>query len=356
MDVVSIGRDGGARPAPAYSGSTGARVEPTSAGGDAPRGCLAVVGATATGKTALSLALAEKVPLEVISMDSRQVYRHMEIGTGKASPSELGGVPHWGIDVVDPSEHYSAGRFARDARGWIGEIRGRGRLPVLVGGTGFFLRALTHPVFSEPPLDPERLDRLRLYLNRLATEQLSDWVRVLDPARAELAVSGGRQRMSRTAEMALLTGRPLSWWHASAPPDAPPVEPMVVLLDLERERLYERIEERVRTMMHRGWIDEVRRLLASGYTRETPGLSAVGYREIVDCLRGCATPEEAASATVRATRRYARRQLTWFRNQLGPNTVLVDAALPLEDQVKAVSSAARGLWSPDAHRRTPRQG
>lgn len=300
---------------------------------------LAITGATSVGKTRLSLALARELPLEVVSMDSRQVYRRMDIGTGKATDAERRSVPHWGLDLVDPEEAFSAGRFAREARSWIADIRARGRLPVLVGGTGFFLRALTDPVFLEPPLDPARRGRLRDYLRRRAPEELAAWVRILDPKRAEVA--GGRQRLGRTLEMALLTGRPLSWWHRRAPPEAPPLTALVVHLELGRSALYRRIDRRVVAMIEAGLEDEVRSLLASGCTRESIGMTAVGYREMARLLWGEEDLSETVRSIQRATRRYARRQITWFRNQLPPETLRLDAGSSLDELVGAVLPIAK---------------
>ena len=177
---------------------------------------LAIVGPTASGKTRLSLEVGRRLQGEVVSMDSRQVYRGMDIGTGKVTLEERALLPHHGLDLLEPNERYSAGRFARDARVWIKGIQGRGRVPLLVGGTGFFLRALIQPMFAEPELDGERLERLRLFLNGLPEEGLQEFARVLDPSRAKLAADGGKQRLTRTVEIALLTGKSLSDWHLKA--------------------------------------------------------------------------------------------------------------------------------------------
>ncbi len=181
---------------------------------------LAIVGPTASGKTDLSLEVGRRLGGEVVSMDSRQVYRGMDVGTGKVTLRERALLPHHGLDLLEPNERYSAGQFARDAREWIRGIQGRGRVPLLVGGTGFFLRALIQPMFSEPELDGERLGRLRLFLNGLPGDELREFAKVLDPRRAELAADGGKQRLTRTVEMALLTGRSLSDWHSKAAPEA----------------------------------------------------------------------------------------------------------------------------------------
>jgi len=300
---------------------------------------LALVGPTASGKTELSEALADRMGLEVVSMDSRQVYRGMDIGTDKVGADVRARIPHHGLDLVAPSERYSAGRFARDVRRWIPEIEARGRLPVLVGGTGFFLRALTDPIFEEPVMDPDRLGRLRAYLASQPVERLETWVPLLDPDRAAVAVEGGRQRIGRTLEVALLTGRPLSWWHRHAPREADPLPGVVVVLEVPRVELDRRIDTRVARMLDRGLVDEVRELQSSGYDAKAPGMSATGYREILEHLRGDVTLDQAAVGIRAATRQYARRQMTWFRHQLPESTIRIDATAPLPERVAAVLSA-----------------
>ena len=300
---------------------------------------LAVVGPTASGKTALSLALAERLRVEVISMDSRQVYRGMDVGTDKVGSDARRAVPHLGLDLVDPNERYSAGRFARDVRGWLPEISARGNLPLLVGGTGFFLRAVIDPIFAEPEIDADRLEALRAYLRQVDRERLERWVERLDPIRAPVAIEGGPQRMGRTLEVALLSGRPLSWWHREAPAEAEGVPGLVAVLDIPKDEMDRRISDRVSGMVERGLVEEVQALLAAGYTLETPGMSGTGYREIAACLAGEVTLEAAIDEVRHNSRRYARRQLTWFRNQLPESAVRVDATEPLESQREQVLEA-----------------
>jgi tRNA dimethylallyltransferase len=297
---------------------------------------LALVGPTASGKTALSLSVARRIGAEIVSMDSRQVYRGMDVGTAKADARARRAVPHHGLDRVDPDQRYSGGRFAREARAWIREIQARGRVPLLVGGTGFFLRALTEPIFREPPVDPVRLEALRAWLRRQPREELVRWVRALDPARAEVAAQGGPQRLARTLEVTLLTGRPLSTWHRVSEPEAEPLAGPVVVLELPRDEMDRRIDLRVEGMLAAGWLEEVRALLDAGFEPTDPGMTATGYREVVKHLRGGSTLDEAVAGIKQATRQYARRQLTWFRNQLDEGTVRVDATEPLEDQVERV--------------------
>jgi len=302
---------------------------------------LAVVGPTASGKTGLSLELGRILPGEVVSMDSRQVYRGMDVGTGKVGLRERARLPHHGLDILDPRERYSAGRFGREARAWIREIESRHRIPFLVGGTGFFLKALTDPMFSEPEMDPERLEELRDFLNRLSPERLREFVAALDPKREPVAAQGGRQRMTRTVEMALLTGRPLSWWHREAPPARAPLPGIIILLELPREVLYQRINRRVRGMVEEGLVEEVQALLDAGYREEDPGLTGAGYREMVGHLKGRTGLEEAVEEIQRAHRRYARRQITWFRHQLPPGTRGVDPRHPHDELAREI----RALWN-----------
>ena len=277
-----------------------------------------VVGPTAVGKTAVALALREHWPIVVISADSRQVYRRLDIGTAKPTPHERALVPHVGVDLVDPGERYSAGRFARDAVGWLRQVPQRSQA-VLVGGTGFYVRALADGLFREPPLDPTRRDRMRTWCR--GAESLGNWAMRLDPAYR----GGGRQRAARVVEVALLTGRPLSWWQQRAQSTGI-MRPWYIRLTVPRAVLHRRIERRVHRMLRDGLIDEVERLLQEGVPLDAPGLDAVGYRETVRYLTGEVAREELAAAIVVATRRYAKRQETWFRHQLlGHPVVTLDA-------------------------------
>lgn len=280
-----------------------------------------IVGPTAVGKTAVAVALARYWSLVVISADSRQIYRGLDAGTGKPSPAERAAVQHLGLDFLDPGQRYSAGRFARDAVQWLGAIPA-GRLPVVVGGTGLYIRALADGLFREPPLDAERRARLAGWTAR--AEGLGQWASRLDPRYA----GGGRQRAARTVEVALLTGQPLSWWQRRARAEGV-MRPWYVRLTLPRAVLHQRIGERVATMLRAGWVDEVRRVLAGGIAPDAAGLDALGYREIVRWLRGELPEARLEPAIVTGTRRYAKRQETWFRHQLGRGPVVtLDATEP----------------------------
>ena len=332
------------------SGTVGNRA---SAARGLPADFLAIVGCTGAGKTALSLAVARELDAEIISIDSRQVYRGMDIGTAKATPRERSLVPHHGLDIRDPGERYSAGDFGRDARRWIAAIRSRGRVPLLVGGTGFFLRALTDPLFREPPLDPARRSALEEALGALPRRELARWVCVLDPERTEVAIGGGRQRMIRTLSITLLTGRNVSWWHVRHPTEGKPLAGVVCRLVVPFEVLEERIARRTCDMVAAGFVDEVRGLLGAGHAPGAPGMDGVGYREMVAHLAGEITLDEAIERTRRATRRYAKRQRTWFRHQLGPGVTRVDGAAPIEAQAATVARAWRERTARTPAPRTP---
>jgi tRNA dimethylallyltransferase len=306
-----------------------------------PPDFLAIVGPTASGKSELGVAVARRLDGEIVSMDSRQVYRGMDVGTAKLGVAERAGVPHHGLDLIDPDESYSAVRFARDARRFIEEIRARGRVPILVGGTGFFLRALTEPIFGEPELDPGRRRALRAWMATQSNVHLSSWVRRLDPDRAELAVQGGPQRLARTLEVALLSGRPLSWWHRHSAPEADALTGVIVRLTLPRDELDRRIARRTRGMLDAGLVAEVEGLIEHGYGPDAPGMTGVGYREIALQLAGEIDPDEAEERIRRATRAYARRQSTWFRHQLPDDTLVVDATDPLDQRIERVAGAWR---------------
>jgi tRNA dimethylallyltransferase len=298
--------------------------------------CLVITGPTATGKTGVAIDVARRLGGEIISLDSRQVYQGMNIGTAKPTPAQQAAVPHHGLDVLPPSERYNAGRFAEDARVWIGRIQGRGHLPILVGGTGFFLRALTHPMFAEPPLDPARKESLKRVLNRKGRAELLGWLRHLDPeGAARLTADAGRQRIARMIEVALLTGRTLHWWQQHSG-TAEPIHALTVVLTLDRTMLYDRINRRVVEMLEAGLVDEVAGLLASGFDEHAPGMKTTGYVELIPYVRGEATLEAATDAIQRATRSYARRQITWFRHQLAQPVVELDAALPHNELVDRI--------------------
>lgn len=282
-----------------------------------------LVGPTAVGKTAVALALADRWPVEVISADSRQVYRRLDIGTAKPTRRELARVRHHGVDVVEPGHRYSAGRYAAAAAGWIAEVRSRGRLPVVVGGTGLYVRALMDGLFREPPLDARRRADLGEALEALPVGELVRWAGRLDPGFA----GGGRQRALRAIEIALLTGHPLTYWQQAAR-EHRQFEPWYVVLTVPRPVLHQRIERRAAEMVQRGLIEEVAAVLAEGHAAHAPGLDGIGIKEAVEYLHGRRARDSVAGAITVSTRQYAKRQETWFRHQLEGEVLTLDATRP----------------------------
>jgi tRNA dimethylallyltransferase len=294
-----------------------------------------LVGPTAVGKTAVALALAAHWPLEVVSADSRQVYRRLDIGTAKPSRRERARVPHQGLDLVDPGSRYSAGHFARDAIRWLADIRSRSRQPVVVGGTGLYVRALADGLFAEPVLDPAKRRSLDAWTARLEPIELLRWASRLDPSFG----GGGRQRAARAIEVALLSGYPLSYWQEAARSRGA-LDPWYVVLTLPRPVLHQRIARRAQEMVRRGLIEEVAAVLAEGHSSTAPGLDGIGIREAVEYLHGQRGRETVADAITIGTRQYAKRQQTWFRHQLTGKIVTLDATRPPEKLAAEIA----GLW------------
>ena len=301
------------------------------AGGRVP----VLVGPTAVGKTAVAVALAAHWPLEVISADSRQVYRRLDIGTAKPTRKERSRVPHHGLDLVEPGERYSAGHFARDAVKWLEEIRGRGKLPVVVGGTGLYVRALSEGLFAEPPLDPAKRRSLDAWSARLEPIELLRWASRLDPGFR----GGGRQRAARAIEVALLSGRPLSYWQQAARARGA-LDPWYIVLTAPRPVLHQRIARRADEMVRRGLIEEVAAVLAEGHDPHAPGLDGIGIREAVEYLHGQRPRESVAEAIAIGTRQYAKRQQTWFRHQVARTAVALDATRAPDKLACEIA----GLW------------
>lgn len=276
---------------------------------------LAIVGATATGKSALALELAEHLGGEIINADALQVYRGLDIGTAKPSPEERARVPHHLIDILEPHEPYSAGVFARRAEEVIAEIRGRGRLPIVVGGSGLYLRALFEGMSPTPPSDPEVRRRLQERLLAEGLPALAAELRGIDPETAARLAPGDTQRILRALEVAAVSGEPLSAYISRQPFGAQRIEAIRVGLTLPRAILYDRIAVRVGRMVEKGWSEEVAGLLAGGLTSDLPAFQAIGYRQLAQHLEGTWSLDQAIAETIRATRRFAKRQETWFRKE-----------------------------------------
>jgi tRNA dimethylallyltransferase len=262
------------------------------------------------GKTDVAVRLSARISMEVVNADSRQVYRGMDIGTGKPTAAERAALPHHLLDVVDPTERYHAARFRRDALEAIAGIRARGRLPVVVGGTGLYVRAFLKGLHAAPPADPTVRGGLEAALAALGPEALHRRLAARDPAAAARLHPRDRVRIVRALEVDLLggAGAPSADWRDAVPP----FRLLMVGLRQSREALARRIAERVRGMVAHGMMDEVTRLSAAGYDASLPAMGGIGYRELAAVREGRLPEAEAIRRMIRDTQRYAKRQMTWF--------------------------------------------
>ena len=273
-----------------------------------------ITGPTGAGKSALVLALARRVPLGIVSADSRQIYRGFDIGTAKPTAAERACVPHLGLDVIEPDTRYSAAAWAADAVRWMEDVRSMGREPAIVGGTGFYIRALTTPLFVQPDLDAQKRRALAAHLSALTIDELRRWCLALDPERAGL----GRAQLERAIEVALLTGTPLSRWHRVAP-GAEPQRARYLVVD-PGPALGASLAARLDHMLDAGWVEEARALDAR-VPSTAPAWNATGYATVRSLARGDIGRSDAREDILIATRQYAKRQRTWMRNQLPPADV-----------------------------------
>jgi tRNA dimethylallyltransferase len=281
----------------------------------------AIVGPTASGKSDLGIALALELGGEIVNLDSVQVYRRIEVATAKVPVEERRGVPHHLIDIADPTTNFTAGKWARTAATTIEEIESRGNVAILVGGTGFYLRALTDGLFEGPVVPASLRERLKDRLTRVGPERLHRLLARLDPLTAHRLAPRDSSRVIRALEVRLSTGRPLSTLHSEIPP-APPSRDIadrvrIFALSPPREALYARIDLRADRMFAAGLVEEVRDLLAEGVPRDAKAFGAHGYRRVVEYLFGERSLESAIEQTKLDTRHYAKRQGTWWRGTPG---------------------------------------
>ena len=291
--------------------------------GDSAGDSLPVIcGPTASGKSALALRLAELAGASIISADSRQVYRGFDIGTAKPGVEEQRRVPHFGIDVAEPDERYTAADWAACVPRWIERIEAAGRVSLVVGGTGFYLRALFDPLFEEPSIDPGHRASVRDMLSGMSGAEIRRWSEAIDPARAGL----GRTQRERAIEVALITGHRISELHLDRP-RATVLTARYLVLD-PGPSLAGSIEARIDEMLAAGWLDEVRSL-SERVDPEARAWTATGYDAMRRVVTGELTLDRARDLVVVATRQYAKRQRTWFRHQLdGEHVLRLDPRAP----------------------------
>jgi len=273
-----------------------------------------VLGPTAVGKSELALDLAECIDGEIINADSQQVYRYMDIGTGKASSRDRARIPHHLIDVVNPDEEFNAALFRRLANEAVSTIRRRGKNTVVCGGAGLYLKALTHGLFSGPGQDPEIRRILEREINERGLVALYQRLVAIDPSVISSIHPNDRQRIIRALEVFAITGRPLSAWQKDHSFQEESFETLTIGLMRERAELYEHINRRSAWMLQEGLLDEVRGLVEHGFGLDLKPLRSVGYRQMGAVIRGEMDLIRAAENMKQETRRLAKRQLTWFRH------------------------------------------
>lgn len=278
---------------------------------------VAIVGPTASGKSALAVWLAGQLSGEIVACDSTQLYRGFDIGTAKPTSEERHGVPHHLIDVLDANEEATAGEYRERALSVLQDLRMRGKLPIFTVGTGLYLRALLEGLAAVPQRCASLRERLRKSSARHGSGHLHRMLRRLDPASAQKIAGTDMQKLIRAVEVCLLAKRPMSEMHREG--RAPLAGWQVIKLGLapDREVLYERIHARTEAMLAQGWVEEVRRLIESGLSEDAKPFDFIGYRELRAVLRNEMTLDEARAAIQQATRRYAKRQMTWFRREEG---------------------------------------
>lgn len=304
---------------------------------------LTIVGPTAVGKTKLSIALAKAFQGEIISGDSMQVYKGMDIGTAKIKPEEQEGIPHHLIDILEPHQSFSVTQFQELTKKCIREINSRGKLPILVGGTGLYVQSVTHDFRFPEVHDPKLRQKWLTYLARHGKEKLFEELKAIDPHYAQKLHPNNTRRVIRALEIMEATGKSMACyqrdWKRSSPYDL-----VMIGLDMERELLYERINERVDQMLEEGLVDEVKALLKKGVPQTATAMQAIGYKEMVEYLEGELTLEEAVEKIKRNTRRFAKRQLTWFRRMEAIRWFEVKKGANFSDLAKNIIHYVAGIW------------
>lgn len=284
---------------------------------------LALVGPTASGKSELAIDLAERLNGEIVSADSRQIYKLLDVGTAKPTSEQLHRIPHHFIDLFNPDEEYSAGRYGQEACAKISELFARGKQPILVGGSGLYVRAVIDGFFPGPGKNEEIREQLEHEARTAGPEALLEKLKSLDPDSAAKMNATNTRRIIRALEVYYATGQPISRLHKMQD-TKPPFGVVQFGLEWKRQELYERIDRRVHRMLHDGLVDEVQQLNAKGFSRKINALNTVGYKEVFDMLDGAITEGEMGELIKRNTRRFAKRQLTWFRADKRIRWIAVD--------------------------------
>ncbi len=275
-----------------------------------------LAGPTAVGKTDLSIRLAKQINGAIISADSMQVYKDMDIGSAKVVPEEMQGVPHYLIDCLEPSEPFHIVRFQQMAKEALAEIYAKGQIPIVAGGTGFYIQALLYDIdFSNQDCDEAYRQELSKFAKEHGNEALHEKLKDIDPVSYETIHANNSKRVIRALEFYHITGKPISAHNEEEHQKSSPYNFAYFVLTDDRKTLYDRIDRRVDLMMEKGLVEEVRALYDKGYRRNMVSMQGLGYKEILDYLEGKCTLEEAVYVIKRETRHFAKRQLTWFRRE-----------------------------------------
>ena len=301
---------------------------------------IVVAGPTASGKTGLAIDIARKFDGEVVSADSMQIYRYMDIGTAKPTAEERAMCPHHLIDFVEPDEEFSVADYTKLAHEKIADIYGRGKLPVMCGGTGLYINSVVNDVeFGEMTADEELRSRLAELGKREGGERLIEILREFDPVSAERLHPNNMRRVIRAIEFYKLTKIPISEHQEMTKRIESRYDPVMFCIDHDRQTLYDRINLRVDLMIKDGLIDEVRRIMDMGYTKELNSMKGIGYKEIMDYLNGECMLDKAIENVKQGSRRYAKRQITWFRRDeriimLNPETASAEAERIIKEKIR----------------------
>ena len=308
---------------------------------------IVLVGPTSVGKSSLAIALAERVGGEILAADSMQVYRGLDIGTAKPGAEERRRVRHHLLDLVDPDQSFTAADYARLASAAIADIRRRGHLPIIVGGTGLYVRAVLRGLFDGPGEEISIRNALRQEARMAGVLALYQRLQVLDAEAAAAIHPNDLFRIVRALEVVTIIGRPISALRAEGRKRHKAVPGPVLWFALERQRqeLYQRIETRVEEMMAGGFLDEVRGLLDRGYLPALKSLRAIGYRHMVEYLEGRTKLDDTVACLKRDTRRYAKRQLTWFRHEEGLEWYRVEGPAFIERVLESLVERIEGAWA-----------
>ena len=294
---------------------------------------LTIVGPTATGKTELATKIAQRVSGEIISADSRQIFKYLDIGTAKPSAAQRQTIRFHLVDFVEPDENYSCGQFARDAAEKIRELEQARRIPIVCGGTGLYIRALFHPLHDLPRSDKDTKHQLSVMLDKHGLEYMYGKLLQVDPAWAKKVTPQDKQRILRGLEVYEITGKPLTDWIRKQRKIAE-FHPYYIGLTLPRTQLYARIDKRFDTMVNQGLIAEVKGLLARGFKPGSSALRTIGYKEIIKHLQGDLGLDEAIAKAKQRTRNYAKRQMTWFSKIQGIRWFNPEERIPIDSLVR----------------------